>query len=153
MYRQETRNAQTLLAGEGQLLELISEGAPLMQVLDRVCTALDVQVGNVVSLVLFPEDKEHTRHTIAQRAADFGLSPFSCKPILSARERLLGTLEMYCCVSRQPTQGEEELIEHAANLAALAIQHFNHDVEAENLPWDWNEAPDCTPREGPLPSN
>src|SRR5246500_5000064 len=87
MYHHESDNAQTLFAGEGQLLELISEGAPLQHVLDKLCTALDVQLGNVVSLVLFPEDEEHTLHTIAQRAAKFGLSAFSCTAILSPSEK------------------------------------------------------------------
>jgi hypothetical protein len=65
------RIAGILLAGEGHLLELISTGAPLPQILDRACTALDVHVGNVVSPVLFQNDEEHTAHTIANTAAEF----------------------------------------------------------------------------------
>jgi hypothetical protein len=138
MYRQESDNLQTLLAGEGQLLELISEGAPLPQILDRVCTALDVHVGNVVSLVFLPDDDEHTLHTIAQTAAKFGLTAFSCTPILSTEEEFLGTLEMYCCFARRPSLGENGLIRRAAHLAGLAIQQFNHDVDADNCSMDWN---------------
>ena len=153
MYHQESDNLQTLLAGEGQLLEMISAGAPLPQILDRVCTALDLQVGNVVSLVLFPDDEEHTLHNIAQSAAAFGLTPFSCTPILSEDEKFFGTLEMYCCVSRVPTLGESELIERAAHLAALAIQHYQHDVDAERCFLDWNGATGGSPHEGPPSSN
>lgn len=153
MYRQESDNAQTLLEGEGQLLELISEGAPLPQVLDKVCTALDVQVGNVVSLVLFPGDEEHALHRIAQTAATFGLSAFSCTAILSPSEEFFGTLEMYCCFPRKPTLGESELIERAAHLAALAIQHYQHDVDAERCFLDWNGATGGNPHEGPPSSN
>ena len=89
MHRQESDNVHTLLAGEGQLLEMISEGAPLPEVLDRVCTVLDLQVGNVVSLVLLPDDEEHTFHTIAQSAAKFGLTSFTCTPILSPNGEIL----------------------------------------------------------------
>jgi hypothetical protein len=42
-----------------QSTELIYAGAPLPQVLDKVCPVMDVKVGNVVSLVLFPGDEEH----------------------------------------------------------------------------------------------
>ena len=150
MFRQESYNLQTFLAGEGQLLELISEGAPLPQVLDKVCTALDVEVGNVVSFVLFPDDQEHALHTIAENAASFGLTSFSCTAILSPSDEFLGTLEIYCCVPRKPDLSESGLIERAAHLAALAIQHYNHDVHAESL--DWNGTTGGSPREGP-PSN
>jgi hypothetical protein len=153
MYHQESDNLQTLLAGEGQLLEMISAGAPLPQILDRVCSTLDMQVGNVVSLVLFPDDQEHTLHNIAQSAADFGLSAFSCTPILSEDEKFFGTLEMYCCVSRVPTVGESELIDRAAHLAALVIQHHNHELEAEDWSLDLNGATRRSSCEGPPSSN
>lgn len=64
LHRQDSETAPPLLAGEGHLLELISAGAPLPQVLNRLCTALDLQIGNIVSLVLFPDDEEHVVHTI-----------------------------------------------------------------------------------------
>jgi hypothetical protein len=43
------------LVGESRLLELISE------VLNKICAALDVQVGNVVCVVLSSEDNEHSQ--------------------------------------------------------------------------------------------
>jgi GAF domain-containing protein len=153
MYRQESDNIRTWLAGEGQLLELISEGAPLSHVLDRVCTALDVQVGNVVSLVLLSDSEEHTLHTIAQSATKFGLTSFSCTPILSPNDEFFGTLETYCCFPRKPTLSESELIERAAHLAALAIQNYNHDLDAARCSLDWNDAAGRCSREGPPSSN
>jgi len=153
MYRQESDNEKTLFAGEGQLLELIVEGAPLQEVMDKLCNTLDVQVGNVVSLVLFPEDQEHTLHTIAKRAATFGLSAFSCTAILSPSDEFFGTLEIYCCFPREPDLSESRLIARAANLAALAIQSYNHDVEADSRSLDWNGAEGGTPHERPPSSN
>jgi hypothetical protein len=144
---------QTLFAGKGQLLELISEGAPLQHVLDKLCTALDVQLGNVVSLVLFPEDEEHILHTIAHSAAKFGLTLFSCVAILSPSEVFLGTLETYCCYSRKPTLGEGELIEKAVRFAALAIQHYNNDVDADSRSLDWTGSTGRSSQEGPPSSN
>jgi hypothetical protein len=153
MYHHESDNAQTLFAGESQLLELISEGAPLQQVMDKLCIALDVQLGNVVSLVLLPEDEEHILHTIAQRAAKFGLSAFSCTPILSTEDEFLGTLEVYCCFPRKPTLNESRLIERATHLAALAIQNYNHDVDADSRSLDWTGSTGRSPQEGPPSSN
>ena len=140
MYRQESDNMQTLLPGEGHLLELISTGAPLPQVLNKVCTALDVQVGNVVSLVLFPDDEEHTAHTIANTAAEFGLSVFSRTAILSPSEEMFGTLEIYCCFPRTPAPSEDRLIQRATHLAGLAIQHHYHGRDSGNFSLHWNGA-------------
>jgi hypothetical protein len=153
MYRQLSDNMHSLLAGEGQLLELISEGAPLPQVLDRVCAAIDVQLGNVVSLVLLPDDAEHTLHTFEQSAATFGLTPFNCAPILSTESEFLGTLETYCCSPRKPTLSESELIERAVLLAALAIQHYNYDMDSESCSPDWNGATRGSPHDRPPSSN
>jgi hypothetical protein len=46
---------------ERQILELISLDAPLPGILNRLCAAIDVQIGNVVSLVSLP-DREECRH-------------------------------------------------------------------------------------------
>lgn len=153
MYRQESDNTQTLLAGEGQVLELISEGAPTPQVLDRICMALDSQVGNVVSLVLFPDDEEHKLHTIEQSAATFGLTAFSCTALLSPSQEFFGTLEVYCCFPRTPTLSESVVIERAAHLAVLAIQLHNRDVDTESCSLDWNGTTGRSPREGPPSTN
>ena len=153
MYRQESNNLQTFLTGECQLLELISEGAPLPEVLDRICTALDVQVGNVVSLVLFPDDAEHALHSIEQSAARFGLTSFSCTAILSPSGEFFGTLEIYGCIPREPTHSERGLIERATHFAAVAIQHYKEDVQAESCSLDWNGATGGSPDEGPPSRN
>jgi len=153
MYRQSSDNTHSLLASEGQLLELISEGAPLPQILDRVCSAVDIQLGNVVSMVLLPDDAEHTLHTFERSAITFGLTPFSCAPILSIEAEFLGTLETYCCLPRRPTLTESALIEQAAQLAAVAIQHFNLDVRSESCSLDWNGATRGTPHEEPPSTN
>lgn len=153
VYRQKSDNPQTLLAGEGHLLDMISAGAPLPQVLDKVCTALDLQVGNVVSLVLFPDDEEHTLHSIAESAVEFGLSAFSCTAILSPSAEFYGTLEMYCCLSRRPTPGENKLIERAAHLAALAIQNHNRRLDTECFSLEEDGVTVKGPRQGPPSSN
>src|SRR5579863_5039342 len=108
MHRQESDNPHRLLNAEGQLLDLISEGAPLPQILERVCSAVDIQLGNVVSVVLLPDDAEHVSHTFEQSAVTFSLTPFSCMPILSSEAEFLGTLETYSCFPRQPNLTESD---------------------------------------------
>jgi len=153
MYRQPSDDMHSLLAGEGQLLELISEGAPLPKVLDKICAALDVQLGNVVSLVLLPDDEEHTLHTFAHNAVAFGLTPFNCTPIVSAEEEFLGTLETYCCFPREAGPAETDPIQRAVQFAALAIQHYKHDVDAESCAPDWMGATRRRPCEEPPSTN
>jgi GAF domain-containing protein len=130
LYRRASDTRQSPLVGEGYLLELISAGAPLPQILNRLCAAVDLQVGNVVSLVLFPDDEEHSAHLIARSAAQFGLFAFCCITILSRSEELLGTFEMYCCFPRNPTSSENRLIDRATHLAALAIQKHNQEQDS-----------------------
>lgn len=153
MYRQSLDDIHSLLASEFQLLDLIFEGAPLPQILDSVCSAIDLQLGNVVSLVLLSDDAEHILHTFEQHAIAYGLTPFSCTPILSDEAAFLGTLETYSYFPRKPSLGESELIEQAAHLAAVAIQHFNFDVREENCSLDWTGARHGSPREGPPSAN
>jgi hypothetical protein len=135
LHRQDSETAPTLLAGEGHVLELISAGAPLPQVLNKLCTALDLQVGNIVSLVLFPDDEEHAVHTIARSAVDFGLFVFCCAAIVSPDEELLGTFEAYSCLPRGPTPSECKLIERAVRLAALAIQRQHNQQDSGSFPF------------------
>lgn len=153
MYRQESDTRQTLLVGDGHLLKLISTGAPLPYVLDEICSALDVQVGNVVSLVLFLDDDEHFMHTIAQNAAQFGLSVFCSTAILSRSDELLGTFEMYCCFPRGPTPSESKLIERATHLAALAIQRHNHEQDSGSFSFHWKGVMGRSSRQGPPSKN
>lgn len=131
MYPHESDTIPTVLVGESRLLELISTNAPLPGVLNKICAALDVQLGNVVSLVLSAEDNEHSLHRLADQASLFGLFVFCCSAILSPREQLLATLETYCCCERTPTASEASLIRRASQIAALAIQQHEHELD----PW------------------
>jgi hypothetical protein len=128
MRRQDSSTMQALLHGESDLLQLIFDGTPLPQVLDRICAAVDRQVGNVVSLVLFPDGKEHALRAIGETVAHYGLFVFSCAAILSPDGELFATFETYSCVPRSPTLGEAALVERAAYLSTLAFQNRNHEV-------------------------
>jgi len=113
---------QYLLAAEEQILRSIAAQAPISEVLNGICTALDCQLGNMVSLISVPGDGVVSSPEAARNAAVFGLHIFFSVDILSEFGQELGSLEMYCCTMRSPTSHELPLIERAACLAAIAME-------------------------------
>jgi hypothetical protein len=116
---------QYSLRGEEQLLQSISARAPLSEVLGRICTAIDSQIGNMVSLISLPEDDVTDHAAIARIAALFGLHAFCSSGVVAENDEVLGSLEMFCCVPRSPSPREFQLIERATCLAAIAIKRHN----------------------------
>lgn len=123
---------QYLLGAEEQLLQSISSHAPLPKVLNEICSALDFQIGNVVSLIALPGDDPSELADIAMNAAHFGLHTFCSEGIAAENDELLGFLEMYCSVQRDPTAEEVQLIERAKCLAAIAIKRHNEASDQDN---------------------
>lgn len=113
---------QYLLSAEEQLLQSISARAPLAEVLNKICSVLDCDIGNVVSLISPPEEDATDLADIAANAKHFGLYSFCSAGVLAENDELLGSLETYCCVPRTPSPEEFQLIQRAACLAAIAIQ-------------------------------
>lgn len=148
MYAKEPDPVPVALLGEARLLELIYGDAPLAEVLDKICGALDAQLGNVVSVVLSCGDDEHALHELAKRAMQFGLYVFSCCAIVSRSEQLLGTLETYSCFSQRPAIGEARLVQRASELVALAIQEHALDEDAQGFAPVWTGATGRNAHEG-----
>ena len=128
MHGKAEDSVQYLLSAEEQLLQSISARAPLPEVLNGICSALDGQIGNVVSLIFLPGDDASELAEIGMNAALFGLHSFCSEGVFTETDDLLGALEMYSSVPRIPSAGEIRLIERATCLAALAIQR---DIEAD----------------------
>jgi hypothetical protein len=125
-------NIQYFLRGEEQLLQSISSRAPLPKVLNEICSALDFQIGNVVSLITLPDDDPAERASIALKAAHFGLHTFCSEGVAAENGKRLGFLEMYCSVPREPTAEEVQWIERAKCLAAIAIKRHNEASHQDN---------------------
>ncbi|MGC0771865.1 MAG: hypothetical protein WB543_02950 [Candidatus Acidiferrum sp.] len=113
---------QYLLTAEVQILQSISARAPLPQILNEICTALDCQIGNMVSFISLPQDKSASVAEIARNAALFGLYIFFSTGVFAGSGEELGSLEMYCCTPRDPSCFEVQLVERAACLAAIAME-------------------------------
>jgi hypothetical protein len=131
LHLQDHSERETPLHGETSVVELISIGAPLPAVLNRLCEAIDLQIGNVVSVIILTENRR--LREITRNALQFGLQVFWSSGILSRNEEVLGSFQMYCCVSRSPTPLELQLIDRVTQLAALAIQGQNHEKTFEIL--------------------
>src|SRR5580658_5028299 len=97
---------QYVLGAEEQILRSIAARAPTPRILNEICTALDCQIGNIVSLISLPEDDVANATEVAQNAALFGLHVFYSAGIFGNCGEELGSLEIYCCTLRNPSHHE-----------------------------------------------
>jgi hypothetical protein len=118
------------LVAERQIVESISLGAPLRGILNQLCTAIDLQIGNVISIVFLPDEQEYDHFSITHVATQFGLKVFSSTRILSGDKSLLGTFQIYCCEERRSTLHESGLIGRVIHLAGVAFQ--SHEDAGES---------------------
>ena len=123
---------QYLLQGEEQIFQSISARAPISKILDDICNALDCQIGNTVSLISVPGNNVMSAAEVSSSAALFGLHIFLSVAIGAESVEELGSLEMYCCVSRNPSPRELQLIERAVCLAAVAIKRYRETGDGSN---------------------
>jgi hypothetical protein len=137
---------QYVLGFEELVLQAISARAPLSGILNRICTALDCQIGNVISLISVAGEDAGGFAPLAREAALLGMHSFHCDRIFVQEEEMLGCLEMYCCVLRSPSSREMQWIERAKCLAAIAIKLTN-----EAHPQRSRDRRNNAPGEGPLP--
>ena len=124
-HRDSGGEIQYVLREEEQILQSISGGAPLPKILHKICDALDLEIGKMISLVSLPNDDATSLATIARSAGVFGLHKFCSAPVAGGNDELLGSLEMYSCHPRRPFLPEVRLIERATCLAAVAIKRHN----------------------------
>jgi hypothetical protein len=116
---------QYLLRAEQHLLQSISGRAPIAEVLQKICQALDFQLGNMFSIISLPSDDPVAIAAIARSATRFRLYKFVSASVVGDNGQQLGSLEMYCTLARRPYLNEVQLIERATCLAAVAIQRHN----------------------------
>ena len=100
---------QYLIRAEERLLQSISARTPLLEVLDRICSAINSQIGNMVSLISLPGHDVTDHAAIARIAALFGLHAFCSSGVVAENDELLGSLEMYSCVQRRPSAREFQI--------------------------------------------
>ena len=131
LYRNYIDQKYGPLAQERQILEMIVLGAPLPETLNRLCSIIDVEIGDVVSVVSLADEEGIHFCPKAQSAMQVGLTLFSSTDILSRSKNLLGTLEIYGCDPRLPTLHESQVIQKVARLVAIAVQRHEDAQEIE----------------------
>lgn len=119
-------------SSEERVLRSISSRVALPKVLNEICSVLDCQIGNVVSLISLPGDDAGDLAAIAKNAALFGLYTFCSEGVFDESDKLLGFLEMYSSVARRPNAIEFQLIERAKCFAAIAIKRHGEASEESN---------------------
>jgi hypothetical protein len=119
---------QYLLRAEHHLLQSISGRAPIADVLQHICEALDSQLGNMFSVISLPSDDPADVSAIAKSATLFRLYKFVSASVVGDGDQPLASLEMYCTLDRRPHLSEVQLIERATCLAAVAIQRHNQSA-------------------------
>ena len=160
LHRQSSGEKQRALRQESIIHELISMGEPLPVVLNNLCTAVDLQIGNVVSVISLAlnlkvdqtDSRMHNLQTVADSARQFGLHVFWSGSIALPGGDLLGSLEVYCRVSRAPTALELQLFDRVMHLAALAIQRHHDQKDFESFFTDWKSPLRRGPRDLSQPS-
>lgn len=130
-----------LLKAEGRILQSISARAPVPEILNDICAALDCQIGNMVSLFCLPGDDAVDAFELARNASLFGLSIFVSVGIHAYSGEELGSLEMYTCDARNPALSELRLVDRAVCLAAIAI---DRDLAVGHPP-SWRHPANRTP--------
>jgi hypothetical protein len=127
LHRQSTDIRGCAVVGEHQILELISVGAALPGILNKLCMMIDVRIGDVVSIVSLADAEENHFCSVTNGALQGRLEIFSTRAILSPDGSFLGTLEIYGCDPRRPTSLESHLIDRVTHLASMALQHRESD--------------------------
>jgi hypothetical protein len=125
--RASGRTIQYLLKAERRILESISARTPLLEILNEIGSALDCQIANIASLICLPSRDTGEPATNDLNAALFGLYTFCSASLVGANHEVLGSLKIYCGTPQSPSLEEFQLIERAACLAAIAIEH---EIEA-----------------------
>jgi hypothetical protein len=116
---------QYLLKAERRILELISARTPVLEILNEIGSALDCQIANIASLISLSSRDRSGSATNDMNAALFGLYTFCSASLVGENHEVLGSLKVYCDIPHSPSLEEFQLIERAASLAAIAIEHDN----------------------------
>ena len=137
------------LPEEGQILKSILMGETLAVTLNKLCTLVDVQVGNVVSLVCLAGAEDGFAQSIAQTARQFSLNVYLSMDIISPDHNLLGSFQVYSLNRRRPAPRDLQLIGRVTHLAAIALQRHSDALNIELNDRNLDSPPDCSPTDRP----
>lgn len=116
--------SEARLRDQASILEMIAKGMPLDETLTEICRVVEAHIpGTACAVVVGGE--------IPASGATAGGSTHPDLPVGTSRSfaipaftdgRTLGTLEVNFDDPRQPTEGDEEVVDQVVQLAAMAIE-------------------------------
>ncbi|HEY0685761.1 MAG TPA: PAS domain-containing protein [Steroidobacter sp.] len=125
----ELKQAETLLTGEVQLLEMVARGRPLTQILDALCRLVEKLADQCVcSVVLVDTDGSDLRVGVDPEPPSSEFTSKSSMPILSSRDEVLGFLSIHYRKGASCLSGERELIDRFAKIAGISIERAQADA-------------------------
>lgn len=135
----DLKRAETLLAGEKTLFEMIATGQALQTILETLCRLVEELTDELyASVVLLDAEDPHPPRRIApslppniidegQAVFPSGLRPCWSVPLLSSHRAALGTLEIYSHRARRATPRDEGIIGRLTHLASIAVERKRAD--------------------------
>ncbi|MGJ7512299.1 PAS domain-containing protein [Variovorax sp. GT1P44] len=135
----DLKRAETLLAGEKKLFEMIATGQALQAILETLCRLVEDLTDELnATVVLLDADEPRHLHRVApslpphvtdegRRVSLSGLRPSWTVPLLSSHRAALGTLEVYSRQARRITPRDEGIIERLTHLASIAVERKRAD--------------------------
>ena len=144
--------SEARLRDQASILEMIAKGMPLDETLTEICRVVEAHIpGTACAVVVGGE--------IPASGATAGGSTHPDLPVGTSRSfaipaftdgRTLGTLEVNFDDPRQPTEGDEEVVDQVVQLAAMAIERDEFEdhlaFQRDARPADRPAEPGAVPR-------
>jgi signal transduction histidine kinase len=125
---EDRKRAETLLAGEKQLLEMVAAGRSLREVLGALCEMVEEVVPECYCDV-HVIDRSAGASSIRAHTAKGGIAPILSTPICSRAGDVLATLYLYPREPSRPTADYEDVIGRARHIASIAIERLQSEAE------------------------
>lgn len=125
---EDRKRAETLLAGEKQLLEMVASGRSLRDVLRALCAMVEGVVPECICDV-HVVDRSGSTWSVRAHASRDGMKVASSTPIRSRAGGVLATLCIYQREQSRSTTDHQDTIGRATHLASIAIERLQAEEE------------------------
>jgi PAS domain S-box-containing protein len=125
---EDRKRAETLLAGEKHLLEMVASGRSLRDVLGALCEMVE-RVAPECYCDVHVVDHSGRTWSVGAHALKVGEQAVSSTPIRSRAGRLLAMLCVYQRQLTSPTPDHQDIIGRASHIASIAIERLQSEEE------------------------
>jgi PAS domain S-box-containing protein len=114
---EDRKRTEVLRTAEMRTLQMIADGASLQDILDHLCSSIDQLISPWVTSIQLMDAAGTSWSRVMTPL------PVWSHPILEKDGQVLGTFTVYSSEARDPTGAERTLVEEAARIALIAIEH------------------------------